>query len=89
VHFGQVASGDEDIVSLDRAQALRLATEALAVAWEGAGGARACAFSHTPYLEIRGVTDQATVDAPAHFEQNLALAMRNIATLLSGWLRPR
>jgi adenosylhomocysteine nucleosidase len=89
LHFGQVARGDEDIVSVDRAQALRLATEALAVAWEGAGGARACAFSHTPYLEIRGVTDQATGDAPVHFETNLALAMRNIATLLSDWLRPR
>ena len=87
VHFGDVASGDEDIVSVDRARALRAATGAVAVAWEGAGGARACAFSDTPYLEMRGVTDQATVDAPAHFRQNLALAMRNIATLLGRWLR--
>jgi adenosylhomocysteine nucleosidase len=87
VHFGDVASGDEDIVSTDRARALRAATGAVAVAWEGAGGARACAFSETPYLELRGVTDQATVDAPAHFRQNLALAMRNIATLLGRWLR--
>jgi adenosylhomocysteine nucleosidase len=86
VHFGDVASGDEDIVSIDRARALRAATGAVAVAWEGAGGARACAFSHTPYLEIRGVTDQATVDAPADFRQNLALAMRNVATLLGRWL---
>lgn len=46
-------------------------------------------FSQTPYLEIRGVTDQARVDAPSHFEQNLGLAMRNIATLLGSWLRPR
>ncbi|HUO64056.1 MAG TPA: 5'-methylthioadenosine/S-adenosylhomocysteine nucleosidase [Terriglobales bacterium] len=89
MHFGQVASGDEDIVSVERAQALRLATDALAVAWEGAGGARACAFSQTPCLEIRGVTDQATVDAPSHFDQNLGVAMRNIATLLGSWLRPR
>jgi adenosylhomocysteine nucleosidase len=87
VHFGDVASGDEDIVSIDRARALRAATGAVAVAWEGAGGARACAFSQTPYLELRGVTDQATVDAPADFRQNLALAMRNIATLLGRWLR--
>lgn len=86
VHFGDVASGDEDIVSVDRARALRAATGAVAVAWEGAGGARACAFSQTPYLEIRGVTDQATVDAPADFRQNLALAMRNVATLLGRWL---
>jgi adenosylhomocysteine nucleosidase len=87
VHFGDVASGDEDIVAIERARALRNATGAVAVAWEGAGGARACAFSQTPYLEMRGVTDQATVDAPADFRQNLALAMRNIATLLGRWLR--
>jgi adenosylhomocysteine nucleosidase len=87
VHFGDVASGDEDIVSAERARALRAATGAVAVAWEGAGGARACAFSETPYLEMRGVTDQATVDAPAPFRQNLSLAMRNIATLLGRWLR--
>jgi len=86
VHSGDVASGDEDIVSVDRARALRAATGAVAVAWEGAGGARACVFSQTPYLEMRGVTDQATVDAPAAFRQNLALAMRNIATVLGRWL---
>jgi adenosylhomocysteine nucleosidase len=86
VHFGDVASGDEDIVSIARARALRAVTGAVAVAWEGAGGGRACAFSQTPYLEIRGVTDQATVDAPADFRQNLALAMRNVATLLDRWL---
>ena len=41
VHFGVVASGDEDVIELERAAALRQATEACAVAWEGAGGARA------------------------------------------------
>jgi len=89
VHFGDVASGDEDIVSVDRAQALRDATGALAVAWEGAGGARACAFSATPYLELRAVTDQANVEASSHFAQHLPLAMRNLATLLARWLGSR
>jgi adenosylhomocysteine nucleosidase len=89
LHFGDVASGDEDIVSVDRAQALRLATGALAVAWEGAGGARACAFSGTPYLELRAVTDQANVEASSHFAQNLPVAMRNLATLVARWLGPR
>jgi adenosylhomocysteine nucleosidase len=88
IHFGDIASGDEDIVSVDRARALRDATGALAVAWEGAGGARACAFSGTPYLELRGVTDQATFEASSHFRENLALAVRNLATLLGCWLRP-
>src|SRR5262245_53455417 len=86
LHFGDVASGDEDIVSVDRAQALHRATGALAVAWEGAGGARACAFSATPYLELRAVTDQASVEASSHFAQNLPVAMRNIATLIAAWL---
>jgi len=86
LHFGDVASGDEDIVAAERAQALRAATGAVAVAWEGAGGARACAFSDTAYLEVRGITDQATVEAPSDFAQNLVLAMRNIATLLRIWL---
>lgn len=89
LHFGDVASGDEDIVSVDRARELRAATGALAVAWEGAGGARACAFSQTPYLELRGVTDQATVAAPSDFTRNLTLAMRNLATLIVAWLGPR
>ena len=89
LHFGDVASGDEDIVSIDRAQALRLATGALAVAWEGAGGARACAFSATPYLELRVVTDQANVEASSHFAQNLPAAMRNLAKFVIAWLGPR
>src|SRR5262252_8531405 len=89
LHFGDVASGDEDIVSVDRAQALQLATGALAVAWEGAGGARACAFSATPYLELRAVTDQANVEASSHFAQNLPAAMRNLACLVIAWLGPR
>ena len=89
LHFGDVASGDEDVVTADRARALRVGTGAVAVAWEGAGGARACAFSHTPYLELRGVTDQATAAAPEDFARNLMIAMRNIATLIVAWLGPR
>jgi adenosylhomocysteine nucleosidase len=83
LHLGPIASGDEDVVDSIRAQELHSATAALAVAWEGAGGARACAFHHLPFLEIRGITDTANKEAPVHFEQNLALAMRNIATTLT------
>jgi adenosylhomocysteine nucleosidase len=87
VHFGAVASGDEDVVNDERRQALRQLTGALAVAWEGAGGARACAFSNVPYVEMRGVTDAANHDAPADFEANLEVAMGNIATLVLRWQR--
>jgi adenosylhomocysteine nucleosidase len=86
VRFGIVASGDEDVIDEQRKQALRRATGALAVAWEGAGGARACAFSGVAYVEIRGVTDAANHAAPTAFETNLAVAMGNVATLIISWI---
>jgi adenosylhomocysteine nucleosidase len=89
VHFGPIASGDEDIVTVERQGALRRRTGALAVAWEGAGGARACQFSAVPFVEIRGVTDGANSSAAADFRANLATAMRNIATMIVIWLQAR
>jgi len=88
VHFGPLASGDEDIVDPERRRMLHQSTGALAVAWEGAGGARACAFSQVPFVEVRGVTDSANRHAPADFEANLELAMHNVATLIFAWLNP-
>lgn len=85
VYFGPVASGDEDIVDSERRTALRQETETLAVAWEGAGGARACAFSQVPFVEMRGITDTADHNAATSFETNLALAMGNIARLIIAW----
>ena len=73
VHFGKVASGDEDIIERIRAQELNTLTGALAVAWEGAGGARASCFMGIPHLEIRGLTDIADNDAPIVFDENLKL----------------
>jgi adenosylhomocysteine nucleosidase len=86
VRFGTVASGDEDVIDDERKRALQRSTGALAVAWEGAGGARACAFSGVPFVEIRGVTDAANHMAAADFETNLAVAMRNVATLITSWI---
>jgi adenosylhomocysteine nucleosidase len=82
VHFGIIASGDEDVVTPARREALSSAFGALAVAWEGAGGARACAFSGVPYVEVRGVTDAADHSARADFEQNLEQAMNHVAALV-------
>jgi adenosylhomocysteine nucleosidase len=82
VHFGPVASGDEDIVDIVRRGELQRATGALAVAWEGAGGARACAFSGLPFVEIRAVTDTADSHAPTDFGNNLEQGLRNIANLV-------
>ncbi len=85
VHFGIIASGDEDVVDDKRRNMLGEDTGAMAVAWEGAGGARACAFSHVPFVEIRGITDTANHHAPADFERNLETAMNSVAVLITSW----
>ena len=82
VHFGIVASGDEGIVDPQRAGELRKATDAIAVAWEGAGGARAAEFSDLPFLEVRGISDGAGNDAVSEFEENLPQAVENVATIV-------
>lgn len=82
VHFGPIASGDEDIIDPVRAKELHALTDALAVAWEGAGGARAARFCSTPFIEIRTVTDAADEHAPKHFTQNVPLGMKNVATVI-------
>lgn len=85
VHYGIVASGDEDIITTDRATALREATGAIAVAWEGAGGARASLFNALPFVELRGVTDTANHEAPADFHHNLRGVMTNLAAFVVCW----
>jgi adenosylhomocysteine nucleosidase len=87
VHFGIMAGGDEDVIDIQRAKELRELWDALAVAWEGVGGARACTFSDVPYLEIRGATDTADHEAPVVFYINLKIVMKNIAYLLIRWLK--
>ena len=87
VHFGPIASGDEDVVETERKRMLHESTGALAVAWEGVGGAKACAFSGVSFVEIRGVTDTADHNAASDFEDNLGVAMNNLATLITYWIR--
>ena len=85
IHVGIIASGDEDVIELERAAALRQATEACAVAWEGAGGARACRFNAIPFLELRAITDTADQNAPGDFATNLHIAMASAAALVNLW----
>ncbi len=82
VHFGTIASGDEDIVDAARARELGEKTGALVVAWEGAGLARAAEFCGVPHLEIRAVTDAADVHASKHFKENVQAGMASIAKLI-------
>ncbi len=89
VHFGPIASGDEDVVEAARRKVIRELTGALAVAWEGAGGARACQFNDVPFVEIRGVTDRADSNAPSDFEANRRDVMGNVAALIISWQKSR
>ncbi len=82
VHFGVVASGDEDIIDGVRAGEVRKLSGAVAVAWEGAGGARACLLNGIPFLEIRGVTDSCDNSSVANFRKNLAPAMNHVADVI-------
>jgi len=85
LHIGAIASGDEDIADPARRRAVHELTGALAVAWEGIGGARACAFSNMPFIEIRGITDAAGADAadvPSAFKANLQLAMAHVSAVI-------
>jgi adenosylhomocysteine nucleosidase len=86
VAFDVIASGDEDVVTSTRARAIRDRTGAACVAWEGSGAARAARFNGIGSLEIRALTDDAEKEAPQKFDQNLPIAMVNLATLLQLWL---
>lgn len=85
VHFGPIASGDEDIVDPVQARELIANTGALCAAWEGSGGARAARFNKLPFLEIRCLTDGADADARASFHESVDRVMPNIAGLLIEW----
>jgi adenosylhomocysteine nucleosidase len=84
-HTGTIASGDEDVIELERGVELAALTGAIAVAWEGAGAARACTLTSVPWLEVRGITDTADHTASSDFHINLELAMSNIAMLVAAW----
>jgi len=89
IHLGTIASGDEDIVDAGRRRAVRDLTGALATGWEGAGGARASHFSNVPFVEIRGISDEAGESAAHDFVRNLPMTMRNIATVVVAWAKQR
>lgn len=82
VHIGPLASGDEDILDVDRAAQLRTATGAVAVAWEGAGGARAARLHGIPFIEIRAITDSADSEAPRAFTESVKHGMKNVAEVI-------
>ena len=89
VAFDVIASGDEDVVTSERAQAIRYQTGAACVAWEGSGAARAALFNGIGSLEIRAVTDAADKEAPQRFDANLDASGDNRVLLMSYRARAR
>jgi adenosylhomocysteine nucleosidase len=83
LHLGPIASGDEDVVDAGMAAELHARTGALAVAWEGAGGARACRFAKVPYLELRAVTDLANEHSGKKFAESIGEAMISLGQVLN------
>lgn len=83
IAFGAIASGDEDVVTSERAAAIHAQTDALCVAWEGSGAARAAAFSGLGSIEVRAITDRANKEAPNDFAANVPVAMNNLARVLT------
>ncbi|MFZ3231214.1 MAG: 5'-methylthioadenosine/S-adenosylhomocysteine nucleosidase [Pseudobdellovibrio sp.] len=82
VHCGDIASGDEDIVTAERAFEIRAQTSAIAVAWEGAGAARASLYNHIPFLEVRGISDSSNSATLNDFSKNLKIVMSNVGDVL-------
>lgn len=76
---GIIASGDEDIMTPERALEIHNLTGALAVAWEGAGGARAARMNNVSFLELRVITDMCGSAAASDFEANMDAGMALVA----------
>lgn len=85
IRFAPVTSGDQTVTTAADAQSLMQSIGAVAVGWEGAGGARAAVFSGVPFVEIRAITDYADGDVPADIRKNLPICMANIAKLVAAW----
>ncbi len=87
LQFGDIASGDEDIIELNDRQALFEMSGALAASWEPAGLARAARFSQTPHIEIRCITDTSENLSKAELIaqlKNTSLQILNLVHQLGG-----
>jgi nucleoside phosphorylase len=67
---------------------LHAETGALCVAWEGAGAARAAAFSGRRFVELRVITDAADAAAAADFHASLEQVIPHLSEVLVAWVAP-
>lgn len=82
VKFGRIASGDEDVIDQYRAAAIHLSTRAAAVAWEGAGGARAARLNKTPFIEMRVITDSCNQNSLEDFTKTAKIVLSHLAEVI-------
>jgi adenosylhomocysteine nucleosidase len=82
VYYGPIACTDVFFIAGNQRIALQKRTDALVVAMEGAGGARACQIKGIPFIEIRVVTDQANILSLFDFLLHLNMAMKNLAQVV-------
>ncbi len=82
VHYGSIASGDKDITDHASRKKVIERTNAIAVAWEGAGGAKASKYNKVPFIEIRGLTDDANESTRTDFHSNIKIVMENLADIV-------
>ena len=80
---GVIVTGDVFLADNDRRGALREALGATAVEMEGAAVVQTCRQFGVPCLIIRSITDRADGQASASYEQFLATASENAATLVA------
>jgi|SRR5688500_19052611 len=80
---GVIVTGDVFLADNGRRGQLRDALGATAVEMEGAAVVQTCRQFGVPCLVIRSITDRADGDASANYEQFLAAASENAATLVA------
>jgi adenosylhomocysteine nucleosidase len=77
---GVMCSGDRFIKSRDVKLALVKSSSAITCDMESAAIAHVCYLLKSPFLSIRAVSDLAE-DIPSNFEDNMALAIKNVSSV--------
>lgn len=76
--YGAIISGDEDIITVNRRNALFRKHQCLTVDWESAGFALTCQLSLVPYLVFRTVSDLAYEQTVHEYKKNQKKVIRHL-----------
>ena len=81
-HHGRIATGDQFIEDAAHKQQISENFVALCVEMEGAAIAQVCYLNRIPFAAIRAISDKADGSAQANFEEFVAQAAENSATVV-------